>query len=192
MYFGYVDESGSPGMSHGVGDFLALSLVIFDGRDAALKCSRKIDQLRKELGKTADYEFHYSRNSTKVQRTFVQAMNTEMHFQFISIKVGKTCDRKFASYELLANILVEQLCWLKIYNIRIVMDSNPLLCRNIKLCVRKVELHNIHVKETKSHSDNLVQLTDYVVNVSCKNTRTDYSRRCRKCLMKKCLLYIEK
>lgn len=191
MYFGFVDESGSPGVSRSVGDFLALSLVLFGGRNEMTRCSIQVDQLRLALGKTMDYEFHYSRNSNRVQRNFIDLMNNKMKFEFISILIRKTRDKGNASYEKLAEILVDQLVTLTIHDLRIIMDSNPLLCKNIKTYIRKKSLYNIRVREAKSHSENLIQLADYVVNVSCKNARTDYSRKCRKNLMKKCRLFIE-
>ena len=71
MIFGYIDESGAPGVAGHQNDYFVASLVVFDSEEVRDKSITKIDSLREKLNLTEDYEFHCSSNSTRPQTEFM-------------------------------------------------------------------------------------------------------------------------
>jgi hypothetical protein len=51
------------------------------------------------------------------------------------------------------------------------MDSNPMLYARLKKHVKMRGLRDIQFKQAKSHSDNLLQLVDYVVGICSKKAK---------------------
>jgi hypothetical protein len=148
---------------------LVASLVLFEDEEAAEKCSAAIDRLRIRLGKTSTYEFHRSRNASVNQSAFFNLLPS-LDFTFITVAIRKNNSRRHASYARLAESLVGVLKG-KVDNLRIKMDSNPTFYAELRKQLKLAELTNVKLKETKSHSDNLVQLADYVVNLSAKKVK---------------------
>lgn len=169
LCYGYLDESGSPGVANYANDFLVVSLVWFDSEGAANECSVAIDCLRSRLGKTATYEFHCSRNATVSQSGFMKLL-PDLDFRFISIAIRKNQSRRYASYARLAEILIREL-GARIDRINVKMDYNAILYTELKKQIKLAKLRNFKLKEVKSHSDNLIQLADYVVNLSAKKAK---------------------
>ena len=166
MILGFMDESGSPGVAIRNNDFLAVSLVLFRDEEAAKKCSAAIDRLRARLGKTSTYEFHRSRNVNASQVGFLKLLPS-LDFQFITIAIKKNHSRRHASYARLAELLIGELRG-RVDEMLIKMDSNSVFCVELKKRLKTANLRNISVKEAKSHSENLIQLADYVVSLSAR------------------------
>jgi hypothetical protein len=167
--YGYLDESGTPGAADSDNDFLVVSLVLFDDEQSADKCSAAIDRLRLRLGKTSTYEFHRSHNASVSQAGFMKLL-PHLEFRFITIAIKKNHSRRHASYSHLAELLVREIKS-RSNKINIKMDSNPALCAELKKQTKLAKLHGVRVKEVKSHSENLIQLADYVVNLSSKKAK---------------------
>jgi hypothetical protein len=167
--YGYLDESGTPGVADNENDFLVASLVLLDDEQAANRCSAAIDRLRTRLGKTPTYEFHRSHNASVNQTGFLKLLPS-LEFRFITVAIKKNHSRRHASYGHLAELLVREIKS-QPNKINVKMDSNPTLCTELKKQIKLAKLRNVRVKEAKSQSENLIQLADYVVNLSSKKAK---------------------
>ena len=167
--FGYMDESGSPGVAKTKEDFLVVSLVIFESREAADKCSMSIERLRKRLKLDDNYEFHYSRNSNRVRNTFIKLI-PDLDFSIITVALRKNDYKRTASYSRLSNYLASEI---SSYcpKIHILLDANPLLHKELKMKLKTFDV-NVSLKMVRSHSDNLIQLADYVVALSTRKLKS--------------------
>lgn len=70
----FVDESGDAGMKLGSGSsaFFVVGLAIFRDHAEAEACDKAISDLRKRLSLPAGFEFHYSENTVRQQRAFLE------------------------------------------------------------------------------------------------------------------------
>jgi len=166
--FGFMDESGSPGVANTEEDFLVASLVIFENREAVDKCSASIERLKKRLKLADNYEFHHSRNSNRVRDAFIDLINN-LEFRIITISIKKSGWRTHASYQNLAMYLVREIVS-RYQNMKILLDSNPILHKELEHHLKAAK-SNIVVKMVSSHSDNLVQLADYVVALTSRKLK---------------------
>jgi hypothetical protein len=167
--YGFLDESGAPGAATRPNDFLVISLVVFPDKDSVAKCSATVDRLRVRLNLPDDYEFHFSRNPNRVKNGFVTLLSS-LGFDFIAIAIRKTDSYKFASADYLAQLLLDEIV---VHNMRIsiLMDSNPILRARLKKHIKNRKLQDIHIKSAKSHTNNLLQLADYVVGICAKRAK---------------------
>jgi len=71
----FIDESGDSGLkiSEGSSRFFIVALVVFEDREEATACDRRIELLKRELGRK-DKEFHFHRNSHNIRTLFLQAV----------------------------------------------------------------------------------------------------------------------
>jgi len=166
--FGFLDESGEPGVANNENDYLVVSLVIFESREAADKCSASIDRLRKRLGLPDNYEFKISRNSNKVKKAFT-ALMVNLNFRTITVALRKNDFKKTASYARIAEYFTNEVI-ANFENIRILQDSNPVLNKELNIQLKK-RRSKITIKMARSHSDNLLQLADYIVGLSAKKLK---------------------
>lgn len=188
--YGYLDESGAQGVATNSNDYLVVSLVLFADETAVEKCSEAIDRLRIRLGKTSTYEFHRSSNSSATKKGFDKLL-PNLDFKFITIAIRKNHLKKHATYARLAQLLVREIDD-RFTDLKIVMDSNPLLFAEMRKQLRLAELHDVRIRQVKSHSNNLIQLADYVVNISSKKARrTAKSLEWYRPLAKKALYFAE-
>lgn len=51
------------------------------------------------------------------------------------------------------------------------MDSNPTLHVELRERIHERKLKNIKIREQKSHNNPLVQVADYIVNISAKKVK---------------------
>ncbi|MEY8388114.1 DUF3800 domain-containing protein [Oscillospiraceae bacterium 38-13] len=165
--YGFMDESGAPGAATSYNDFLVVSLVLFSNKETMENCSAAIDRLRKRLGKTPSYEFHRSSNSPPSQREFGKLLRG-LDFRFITVAIRKSKMKKHASYARITELLIREILAQELTGLKIEMDSNPHLYAELRKHLKLRKLTSIHVKEQRSHSNNLIQLADYVVNISSK------------------------
>lgn len=165
---GYIDESGVPGLAIDQNDYFLVSLVIADSENSAEDIRHKIEQLRIQLKLPEDYEFHNSRNSSRVQKAFVKLM-PNLHFHFITIALKKSNRRNAVTYHRAVIKLVEKLKDFDISNIE--MDSNPILYSELKKEIRNRKIKINKIRQRNSKSSRLIQLADYVVSLSSKRVK---------------------
>lgn len=167
--FGYLDESGAPGVASHNKDCLTVSLVLFSSEKSKNQSISKIEELCKLLHLPDNYEFHCSSNSTKPQLAFLSLLSN-LNFIFITIVIHKNDFKKTASFarmsELIINIIEKHFPIIKIE-----MDSNPILYTELRKRIREKNLKNIKVRERNSRSSRLIQVADYVVNISTKKAK---------------------
>lgn len=188
MKYGYIDESGAPGVAVNSNDFLVVSLVLFDSEDDVKECEDAMKRLRIRLGLKPSYEFHCSHNMKAAQDGMLRLLSRQK-FRFITIAIKKNQIKKHASYSRMAQLLAREM---RNYceDARLRMDSNPVLFKALKK-----ELHGLSVslREVKSHTDDLIQLADYVVNLSAKMVKNTEKAAVlyRRSLAQKQLVFIE-
>lgn len=80
----FVDESGDTGLkfSEGSSDLFTVALVVFEENDEAEAAGERITLLRRELRKSADFEFHFKENSDSVRQAFLEAISRYNFFYF--------------------------------------------------------------------------------------------------------------
>ena len=169
MMFGYLDESGAPGVASHNKDCLTVSLVLFSSEKSKNESISEIEKLCKSLRLPDNYEFHCSSNSTKPQLAFLRLLSN-LNFIFITIVIHKNDFKKTASFtrmsELIVNIIEKHFPIIKIE-----MDSNPILYAELRKRIREKNLKNVKVRERNSRSNRLIQVADYVVNISTKKAK---------------------
>ena len=188
--FGYLDESGAPGVASHNKDCLTVSLVLFSSEKSKNQSISEIEKLCKSLRLPDNYEFHCSSNSTKPQLAFLRLLSN-LNFIFITIVIHKNDFKKTASFtrmsELIVNIIEKHFPIIKIE-----MDSNPILYAELRKRIREKNLKNIKVRERNSRSSRLIQVADYVVNISTKKAKnTQKSCELYKFIKDKELIFLE-
>jgi hypothetical protein len=88
--FVFVDESGDPGLDleRGASKFFVVTAVIFEDEQQVQKCSKRIDELRKEAGLPGHVEFKFVKTSDKNRVRFLSAMNA-FEFFYLSLVINK-------------------------------------------------------------------------------------------------------
>ena len=190
MIFGYIDESGAPGVASRKNDYLVASLVIFESEESRDKSIAKINNLIEKLQLPEDYEFHCSSNSTKPQTEFTKLLST-LEFRFITVAIRKNDFRKTASYVRLSSLMIDEI-EKRFPEIKIKMDSNPTFYAELRKRIRERNLKRVKIRERNSRHSRLVQVADYVVNFSAKKAKnTPKSREWYNFIAKKVLAFIE-
>ena len=188
--FGYIDESGAPGVATHNKDCLLVSLVLFESEEARDKTIKSINNLRSKLNLPDDYEFHCSSNSTRPQTEFLKLMNT-LDFRFITVAIHKNDFKKTASYSRISNLVIDEV-EKRFLKIKIEMDSNPTLYAEFRKRIRERKLNYVKIRERNSKHSSLIQLADYVANISAKKAKnTPKARDLYSIIAKKVLAFIE-
>lgn len=188
--FGYIDESGAPGSSRYSRDCLLVSVVLFESEESRDEAIRKIDKLAEELKLPENYEFHCKTNSTKPQSEFLKLIPS-LDFRFITIAIHKNDFKKTASYNRLSSLIMDEVE--KRYStIKLEMDSNPLLYAEMRKQIKERKLRYVKIRQRNSRSNRLIQLADYVVNISGKKAKnTPKAAEWYRTISKKVLTFIE-
>ncbi|MDO4978746.1 MAG: DUF3800 domain-containing protein [Candidatus Saccharibacteria bacterium] len=167
MYYGAIDESGSPGAAKGSEpEFVSLVLVLFKDKEAADEANEQVSRLKRELGKSRDYEFHAKDDNKQIKHAFLDLLN-KLDFTFFFVYLRKTPSRRDATYTKLAAELVSKISSSKIRIKSIKMDNNNRLFE----CLRKqAKMNNVFLKckQVKSHNYATVQIADYIVNIATR------------------------
>jgi len=163
MKYCYIDESGNPKIKD-ARPFI-VGMVVFDSLDAVDEAIREIEAFRRRNNIANDYEFHFSRNSSKNKnryRKFIEksGFNTKA---FI-IKKRPNQD----SYNTAANEIVEYLDSNVAYNVRI--DSNPLLFKALRTAFRARKIR-AKITQVNSKNNDLIQVADYVAGAALKSLK---------------------
>ena len=115
-----------------------------------------------------------------------------MDFHFITIAAHKKRTKNTTNYGVLTDILLTEIQKLALL-IKIVMDSNPNLYKELSIRTKIPRNERvIFIKQAKSHTDNMLQIADYIVNISAQKIKKKpranlYYRR----IASKCLRFIE-
>lgn len=190
MKYGYIDESGSPGVASHNRDCLVVSLVIFDNVEDCDEAIEAIEGLRRSLHLPNDYEFHCSSNSTRPQAEFLKLLSS-LDFRFITIAIHKNDFKRTASYSRISDLLMDEI-EKRFPDMKIEMDSNPTFYAELRKRIRERKLSGIKIRERNSRSNHLIQVADYVVNISAKKAKTTpRSREWYTVIAKKVLAFIE-
>ena len=80
----FVDESGDTGLKldQGSSRFFSVGLVAFEDEEDARACDQRIQLLKKEIGWSADTEFHFKRNSNRIREAFFRAVSPYNFFYY--------------------------------------------------------------------------------------------------------------
>ena len=188
--YGYMDESGAPGVASYYNDYLLVSLVVFDSEEARNKSILAIERLREKLHLPEDYEIHCNSNSTRPQTEFIKLLSS-MDFHFITVSIRKNDFRKTASYARISALIVDEI-EKRFPKIKIEMDKNPTLHAELRKKIKERKLKDLKIRERNSRHSRLVQVADYVVNISAKRVKnTPKSKELYKNISKKVLAFIE-
>ena len=188
--FGYIDESGVPGIATYPRDYFVVSLVIFRSEEDKNNAVKLMENLRERLKLPVDYEFHCSHNSTRVQDEFLKILS-RMNFRFITIGIKKDSNKKTASYNRMAQLIIEEIIK-RFDQISIEMDKNPALFSEIKNIRKSRRIKGLSIKERNSRGNQLIQVADYVVNISAKKIKnTAKSKTWYSHISNKLLAFIE-
>ena len=190
MIFGYIDESGAPGVATYSKDCLLVSLVLFESEDARDKAISAVENLREKLHLPDDYEFHCNSNSTRPQTEFLKLLGN-IDFRFITVAIHKNDFRKTASYARISSLVMDEI-EKRFPEIKIEMDSNPTLHAELRKRIKERKLKNIKIRERNSRHSRLIQVADYVVSISARKVKnTPKARDWYKPIAKKVLSFVE-
>jgi len=86
----FVDEAGDTGLKlgHGSSPFFIITLVVFEHDDEAVACDQGISQLRRKLGLSSDFEFHFKETSRRLKKLFFEAV-APYRFFYVSFIIDK-------------------------------------------------------------------------------------------------------
>lgn len=113
----------------------------------------------------------------------------KLDFRFITVSIKKTRNKKDASYAIIAKKLIDEMCQ-HYSKLVLEMDSNPLLYRALKRELKNAGI-NYKLSEVDSKNSSLVQLADYVVNLSAKKMKAASSVEQYRVLTDKQLVLID-
>jgi len=182
----FIDESGDSGLKikEGSSRYFTIALVVFEENEEASGCEQRISLLKKELGLTKDFEFHFKRNSDKVRRSLLAAVAPYSFFYYgIAINKdpkklwGEGFKNKESFYKYACGLVFEN-AKEKLDHATIVIDESGnldfkrQLARYLRRKMKKGAIKK--VKMQRSSSNNLLQLADYaagVINRSVQNQK---------------------
>lgn len=180
----FVDESGEPGPHITNNRYFIASIVVFQSKTEVSNCDKAIDNLRKVLGKPANFEFHFVHNSMKIRESFINLIS-KYDYTFATVAIEKASKANLANPTYMAKELVKCLPATN-EKIFVLLDKNKLLYAEFKK-----ELKNRYKKyrcaQANSASVNCLQIADYITSIS-KNellskgkTKNFYKKISKKC-----------
>lgn len=177
----FVDESGDLGFKFGSGStrFFTVALVVFDDTEAALTCQRAIEGLQERLSLPVRYEFHFHDDSHDRRLAFLSTV-ARHDFYCYTFTLDKASPRltgpgfrhRSPGYKWVCRIALENAAS-DLEDATVVIDGSGerKFRREISTYLRR-ELNDVQrqhirrVKISRSSSDPLVQLADYVAGVT--------------------------
>ena len=162
-----MDESGAPGVKQFDGDLFLVALVLFKTKEAIDSANSSVIRLRQSLGLKNDYEFHCSEDGRLVKRRFVELISC-IDCNYVCIGIRKDLKKKTASYPEMANRIIEAINDVICDDVNIIMDSNPSLRKELRKCAG--HSYEIKLHERKSHTDDMLQVADYIANLSYRES----------------------
>lgn len=175
----FIDESGDPGLKleHGSSRYFTVALVVFEDKEEAEACDKRIELLRRELGWKNGGEFHFKRNSNRIRESFLRAVSP-YNFFYYGVVINKDPKKLWGdgfrnkeSFYKYACGLVFESAKEKLNRVTVVVDKSGNMEFRNQLAVylrRKMNVENrliLKVKMQRSSGNNLLQLADYVAGV---------------------------
>ncbi len=173
----FIDESGDTGLdiTAGASRYFIIALVLFEDDDEATACDQRIQLLKKELGRPQDFEFHFYNNSDRMRKKFLEAI-APYNFFYLGIAVNKDPNRLFGEgfrhkesfYKYACGLVFENAKpYLKDAKVKVDKSGRAVFRNELaKYLQRRVNSEQDRliksVKMEPSHSNNLLQLADYV------------------------------
>ena len=155
-----------------------VALVTFDDDAEALRCDRRLSELRSELHLPFDYEFHFARNPKRLRVAFLQAVQP-FSFGYHVFALDKLDELTFKDICTIKNLYL--------HSAKLLVDNARPFLRDVTLIIdrrgdRKLrselsrQLRNYfrsdsgeflirRIKQQDSHRNNLLQLADYVASI---------------------------
>ncbi|MBI4288270.1 MAG: DUF3800 domain-containing protein [Chloroflexi bacterium] len=177
----FVDESGDLGFKFDRGStrYFTIALVVFESGEAAMACQRAIERTKDQLGLPANYEFHFHGDSHE-RRLALLGAAARQDFSCYTFTLDKASPRltgrgfkyRDPSYKWVCRIALENMTS-DLQNATIIIDGSGerKFRHQIKDYLRR-ELNSEQrqkireVRISRSSSDPLVQLADYVAGVT--------------------------
>ena len=175
----FIDESGDTGrkFDRGSSRYFLVSLILFADYEEALACDRRIDLLRHEIGKPANFEFHFANNSHKVRLRFLEAVRP-YNFVYFTVVIDKDPKKLWGSefedkdsfYKYACNkVFTSALPYFKSAIVVIDRSGSPGFRNRLAKYLRNELSSNGKVikkiKQQRSRQNNLLQLADYVTGI---------------------------
>jgi hypothetical protein len=176
----FVDESGDTGLkiTRGSTPYFVISLCLFDDHEAAIKCDREISELRNRLKRDEGFEFHFYHNSDRIRKRFLEAI-APFEFVYFAFVLNKDPEKLWGEgfrnsdsfYKAAAHYVFENARpYLReatvVFDKRGEKASGEQIARYLKRKLNSQDRHCIKkVKSQHSHSNNLLQLADYISGV---------------------------
>jgi hypothetical protein len=186
-----IDESGDPGMKmrEGSSRYFTVACVLFKDLAAAGACERCVAGLKKQLGASEGFEFHFSHTNDQWRQEFLRAVSV---FEFVYF--ARTIDKKRLSgnawrdrlyfYQRAARLLLEAVRPFLI-NATVVIDKSSdrkfdqELAKYLKLHAGQRDGQPVicQVRADKSHKHNLVQVADMICGAVARTYQADKKDR---------------
>ncbi len=182
----FIDESGDTGRKtdKGSSSYFVVSMVLFLDHDEATACDIRIDLLRRELNKPADFEFHYSRNSDKVTTAFMEAVRPYT-FSVITVAIDKDPSVLWGDGFAVKSSFYKYACHMALTNALPYLDNATIILDKSGSGTFQSELAKYlkkkfnsesgtkikKVKQQDSARNNLLQLADYCASITNRHLR---------------------
>ncbi len=176
----FIDESGDTGLKikEGSSSYFIVSLVIFEDDDEATNCDKRIQLLKRELGKSEDFEFHFYHNSEKLRQGFLKAV-APYSFSYLCFALNKKSKNFYGEgfkyrdsfYKCVCGFVFENAKpYLKEAKVKIDKSGAESFRGQLANYLKKKlnsKGYNLikKIKMEHSHSNNLLQLADYVSGI---------------------------
>lgn len=176
----FIDESGDTGLriEAGASPYFTVALVLFEDEADAVACDQRIQLLKRELNLSPNFEFHFYHNSKRLREKFLEAVAPYTFF-YVAVAihkdparlVGPIFQHKEAFYHYVCGLVFENA---KPYlrNAKVKVDKSGRALFRTELSKYLKKRMNINdamliksVKMEPSHSNNLLQLCDYVAGI---------------------------
>jgi hypothetical protein len=183
----FIDESGDSGFKFDKGSskFFTIAMVIFNDHEEANACEERINLLKRELGHSQNFEFHFIDNSFHIRENLFRAVAPYdfYYYAFVLNKellYGEGFRNKQSFYKYTTWLLFEN-AKDKIIDWDIYIDGSgdiefrQWLTKYLKKKMNDGMKNRIcSVKMIPSHKMNLIQLADYVASsVNRRYTKID-------------------
>ena len=178
--FVFVDEAGDTGLKidRGSSRFFTIALILLMDDEEMDGCDRRINELRVELGKQADFEFHFHDNSLKVREAFLKAV-TPFGFVYYAFVLNKDPEKiygdafksKESFYKIVAKFVFEN-ARPHLKDAYVVIDKSGsrefqgALARYVRGAINAPGDRAIRkFRAERSCQNNLLQLADYIASI---------------------------
>ncbi|MGQ9677346.1 MAG: DUF3800 domain-containing protein [Chloroflexota bacterium] len=171
----FIDESGDPGLKCGAGstEYFVVVAVVFSDHNQAKMADERIDQLRRELGADADFEFRFNACRHRYRAAFCEALGScDFTYYAIVIDKARLTGEGFKSKEpfyKFASSLVFENAKECLNRATVIIDGSgsKVFRRQLAAYLRKrvndeERRYISEIKIEKSARNNLVQLADMI------------------------------